>query len=76
MLTYNTPSSLQDWRNQLAFIGDDEDNNIRSYGIPGAYFVNGAQNIDGQAGKEILINNYGNNQNATIYDANNQIIFN
>ena len=45
----------------------------RHYGIPGNYFVNGAQDIDGKSGKEILINNYPYRRNATIYDASYQI---
>ncbi|MCC2617928.1 hypothetical protein LJ739_16870 [Aestuariibacter halophilus] len=48
---------------------DLRDYRWRNYGISGAYFVNGAQNIDNKAGKEVLINNYGRSQNATIYDA-------
>lgn len=47
----------------------------RTYGIPGAYFINGAQNIDGSAGKEVLINNYSYSRNATVYDAQNRITF-
>lgn len=31
VLNYNTPSTMKDWRNQLTFIGDDEDSNTHMY---------------------------------------------
>ena len=52
---------------------DLRDYRWRHYGIPGNYFINGAQNIDGKAGKEVLINNYDYQRNATIYDASYKI---
>lgn len=52
---------------------DLRDYRWRHYGIPGSYFINGAQNIDGKAGKEVLINNYDYQRNATIYDADYKI---
>lgn len=31
VLNYNTPSTMKDWRNELTFIGDDEDSNVHMY---------------------------------------------
>jgi hypothetical protein len=31
ILNYNVPSSMNEWRNRITFIGDDEDNNIHMY---------------------------------------------